>query len=188
MRRIRLACALAAPASADRGLAYLEHARFEARTDVGFASALGFGGLAFSGAPSRWFLVEAGVGYGFTGLQLSLMPKVTLGSLQDRFVAGVGIALALSNGHSLPSFLEPDGSTASSTATVWWLNLDLVGYQHRFRNGVAVLAAAGMYLGLGGTAANCRSSPAESCHAPSEYDHPTHWRGFQTRIGVGYWF
>jgi hypothetical protein len=60
--------------------------------NLGWGSAVGFGGLTLTRALSAGVRVEAGVGGGLTGIQLSLMPKIAWGAGRDRFVLGAGVS------------------------------------------------------------------------------------------------
>ena len=148
----------------------------EDRTDElavygGAASALGFGGVAYFHAFSRGFLVEAGIGGGLSGFIVSAMPKVTLGSAHDRFVAGLGPAISFATGGLIRS------------ATTAWLNVDALGYERRFDNGLAFSITGGATVGLAGK--------YELCFDYCEDSRPSNLLGFwspQGRIGFGYWF
>src|SRR5438046_4406654 len=93
--------------------------------DVGFASAVGAFGITFTQAFGETFRVEAGVGAGFSGTQVSLMPKLVLGGARDHFVTGIGIAYTIS-----PDARFTDGNPV-------WLNIDALGYEHLFASGFA---------------------------------------------------
>src|SRR5262245_11589098 len=80
------------------------------RFDGGFASALGLGGLAYTYAATPSALIEVGAGLGFSGLQLSVMPKLSVGSERNRFVAGAGVSVGLPVGLFR---LGPFGETAA---------------------------------------------------------------------------
>ena len=108
------------------------------RADLGFASAIGAVGSSLVLAAVRHVEVELGMGLGGSGLQLSLMPKLTLGDPQDHFVFGAGVSVAV-----------PWNDT-SATGHPLWLNVDAIGYEHLSRGGLAFLAAAGLTHGLGG--------------------------------------
>lgn len=93
---------------------------------LGIASAIG----SVGGAYQRYIgdaAIEAGAGVGGSGLQLSAMPKLVLGEGRNRFMAGVGLALAL------------DGDDERV-----WLNVDLAGWEHRFDSGWLFSLAGGL--------------------------------------------
>ena len=106
--------------------------------DVGLASAVGLAGVTLTQAVGQFFRVEVGVGYGFSGYQLSLMPKIALGARHDHFVAGAGVSVAFP--------IDP----ARASGNPVWLNIDAVGYEHRFDMGIALSVAVGLTAGLGG--------------------------------------
>ena len=64
------------------------------------------------------------------------------------------------------------------------MNVDAIGYEHRFPNGLALSAIAGIDYGLGGGS----SCNAILCDHP-EYKEPVRglW-GPQTRVQLAYWF
>jgi len=170
-------------------------AHHEIRIDGGLASALGFGGASYTYAPPRTrFGIEAGAGVGYTGLQLSVMAKLYLGSAHDRFVAGVGPSLGLDYfWKGYPTC--PGYPTESQCAgTNYWLNLDLVGYEHRWRNGLAFSIAFGAAVGLGGSAEYCwHFIDPGYCAYEAGYGvklrEGVRGHAFpQMRMGVGYWF
>src|SRR5262245_26479441 len=63
--------------------------------DLGLGSAVGVAGVDYQFAPLDWVRLEGGVGWGPTGTQLSLMPKIALGSGTCAFTAGFGASLAV---------------------------------------------------------------------------------------------
>jgi len=143
--------------------------RHQLRLDVGFASALGFGGVAYSYLASEHFQLEAGVGAGLTGVQLSLMPKLTAGSQRHKFVLGAGVSL----GVGTQSLIRSD------SAVVPFANVD-VGYQYVSRGGFTFNIAVGPTIVLGGRMSS------------GFFDGPlrdaTGAAFIQCRIGFGYTF
>ena len=139
--------------------------------DIGIGSALGLAGVTVTEAFGRFARLEVGAGYGWSGYQLSLMPKVVLGEPHDHFVAGIGVSVAL-----------PDNALFASGHPVW-LNIDAIGYEHRFDTGIALSAALGVTGGLGGGAI-CFPDGCEPqfLNSVTEYWFP------QGRVGVAYWF
>jgi len=164
--RLILAAAVLASASAaaqeiDMGVraeAQLER-QHQLRFDMGFASALGFGGLAYAYSPTEHLELEAGVGGGFSGLQLSFMPKLTVGTTH-RFVFGAGLSVGIGSG-----FFEQRVAP--------FVNVD-VGYEYRARSGFVFYAAVGPTIPLGLSYRFEGSNPA--------FPFP------QARFGFGYAF
>jgi hypothetical protein len=139
--------------------------------DVGIGSALGLAGVRVTEAFGRFARLEIGAGYGWSGYQLSLMPKIVIGEAHDHFVAGLGVSVAL-----------PDNALFASGHPVW-LNVDAIGYEHLFDTGIALSAALGLSGGLGGGAI-CFPDACEPqfLQSVTEYWLP------QGRVGVAYWF
>lgn len=140
--------------------------------DLGVASAVGVAGVTLTRAFTDQARLEGGVGYGLSGLQLSLMPKWVFGRGRDHFVTGVGLAIAF------------PGDSRSASGHPLWLNVDVAGYEHRFDSGLAVSAAVGLTGGLGG---GRLCVPADGCEPQFLHDVTTYW-GPQGRVGVAYWF
>ena len=92
----------------------------------GLASAVGILGVTLTHALNRSFRVEAGAGLGLSGWQLSLMPQAVFFEGRDHFITGVGVAVAFTNNSN-----HSDGHPV-------WLNVDAIGYEHRFPNGLAL--------------------------------------------------
>ena len=67
------------------------------------------------------------------------MPKLTVLEGRHHLVFGAGLAIAL-----------PYYNERSAGDWVWWLNVDALGYERRFANGLGISAALGAYYGLGG--------------------------------------
>jgi hypothetical protein len=140
--------------------------------NFGLGSAVGLGGVTLTGALGRFARLELGAGYGASGYQLSLMPKIALGRPHDHFVAGAGVSLAL-----------PTDPRVASGHPVW-LNIDALGYEHRFDTGIAVSAAFGVTGGLGGGEL---CLPPDGCEVQFQRPVTEYWFP-QGRIGVAYWF
>jgi hypothetical protein len=145
--------------------------RYQVRLDGGVASALGFGGIAFVYSPLRSVELEAGTGVGITGVQLSFMPKLAIGSVHNRFVTGVGLAYATETAY--PTGTHPI-----------WLNADLLGFEHRGSSGFTFLATAGYTISLQGRF--CDTSPFEGCGGGDARYKTV--GAIQGRLGVGYSF
>src|SRR5205814_4032658 len=108
--------------------------KHQVRLDLGFASALGFGGVAYAYSPSQNLELELGMGAGFTGVQLSFMPKLTVGT-KHRFVLGAGVSVGVGT-----SFFEQPATA--------FVNVDM-GYEFRAKNGFVFYAAVGPTIPLG---------------------------------------
>lgn len=162
-RSVLLALLLgAAPAHADEPPAGAEAEAGPHRLSLqlGLGAPLGAVGVGWAYAPNRTFRVESGVGAGFTGLQLSVMPMLSFGTPGDRFVAGAGVAwVPVRNQCERPCV---------------WLNADLAGYERVFRNGYTLFLGAGIAVPLQRTGGGWFSSEA--------YDVVP-----QARIGFGAW-
>jgi hypothetical protein len=143
------------------------------RADVGVGSAVGFLGLALGAVLGDYAQIEAGVGLGASGLQLSLMPKLVLGSRRNHFLCGVGLSLAVP--------VNADESTGHPI----WLNVDALGVEHLSKNGLAFLIAAGFMKGLGNGTACGDFVP---CDEPGQLKDVTRILAPQFRLGVGYAF
>jgi hypothetical protein len=119
--------------------------------------------------------MELGVGYGLSGWQLSVMPLLTgdHGRGVHLFVMGLGLSI------SFPD--HPELVTGNPV----WLNLDLIGYEHRFASGLSVGFALGATIGLWGG----RVCPYidGSCAQDELEDVRGHWSP-QTRLKIAYWF
>jgi hypothetical protein len=88
--------------------------------NLGLGSAVGLGGVTVAYVPVLPWEMEIGVGAGVTGIQCSVMQKLVMGTGPRRTMVGLGLSLA-------PSFEGSQGHRRS----VWWLNLDLWGFEWR---------------------------------------------------------
>ncbi len=140
--------------------------------DLGLGSAVGLAGITLTQAFGPWLQLELGAGYGVSGYQLSVMPKLALGDRRDRFVAGLGASVAL-----------PTDPRVASGHPVW-LNVDAAGYEHRFDSGFAVSATFGVTGGLGGGQI---CLPPDRCEPQFLRPASAYWMP-QGRIGAAYWF
>lgn len=141
--------------------------------NLGLGSAVGVAGVTVTGAFGRFARLELGAGAGYSGYQLSVMPKIALGEPHDHFVAGVGVSVAF-----------PDDFRVASGHPIW-LNIDALGYEHRFDSGIAVSTTVGASGGLGG--GQICSPPPDGCEA--QFQHPVTGYWFpQGRASVAYWF
>jgi len=140
--------------------------------DVGIGSALGELGVTLTESVGRVARLELGAGVGVSGYQLSFMPKIALGQPHDHFVAGVGLSVAF-----------PDNAYIASGHPIW-LNVDALGYEHRFDTGIAISSTVGFSGGLGG---GRLCFPPDGCE--EQFQEPvTHWWFPQARVGLAYWF
>jgi hypothetical protein len=143
--------------------------------NVGALSAVGFIGATYAYAPVDQLELEAGVGFGMSGLQLSFMPKLAIGSSRHRLLLGIGPSMGVN---------VDDGATST------WMNGE-IGYEYRAKGGFSLAVAGGFTAGLGGcTRATCRREGAfgdddDSTSLFSE--RATDYAAPQTRIAIGYW-
>jgi len=116
--------------------------------NIGLFSAVGLYGITYNRNFSEHFELEFGAGNGLSGLQLSLMPKLSFGTKKHRFVTGLGLALGIDKDEKISKISNTD------TTTSLWLNLDLVGYELRTTpsKGASffLLVSGGLTLGLYG--------------------------------------
>jgi hypothetical protein len=143
--------------------------------DIGIGSAIGLIGVTYTRAFDKYILLEGGVGAGFTGSQLSLMPKLTLGpTVRSRYIMGVGVSLSLDS-----TATETGPEHQPHRLAVPWLNADLLGIELRSVSGFAFHLALGItmpmisyhwdFAGLGSTEKAWQPLP-------------------QMRIGIANWF
>jgi hypothetical protein len=97
----------------------------------GLGAPLGFVGAAWALAPTDWLRLEGGIGAGYSGAQVSLMPTIVFGSGRKRFVSGAGIAWTAFQ------------ACASMCA---WINVEAVGYEVTTRSGNTVFVGAGLAM------------------------------------------
>ncbi len=145
------------------------------RGDMGLFSALGFMGASYSIEPAaKPVMLELGIGVGFSGAQLSIMPKLVLGSRAHRFTTGVGVSVGIPG-------LEIEGGppgTALGRQVTPWLNADIAGYDYRSDSGFTFAASAGLSHPL----RNGCIAVIDSCVDLQGLFLP------QFRIGFGRWF
>lgn len=164
---------LTRPADAEEGPASRKPPTVIIRADVGVGSAVGSVGLALARAAGDYAQIEAGVGIGGSGVQLSLMPKLLFGSPFNHFICGAGLSLAVPT------------NPAEATGYPIWLNVDVVGFEHLSDNGFAFLIAAGLTQGLGNGRACGDVNP---CDDPLQLKDVTRILLPQFRVGLGYSF
>jgi hypothetical protein len=140
--------------------------------DVGVASAVGMVGVDYQFAPSRWLRLEGSAGLGVTGAQLSIMPKIALGSGTCAFIAGFGPSLAVGGQQAMPGHgPNPD--------VIPWLNLDLPGIECRARSGLSLQATLGLTIPLVEFHWDF-TDVGSTIHAGAILP--------QGRLGIGWWF
>jgi hypothetical protein len=171
-----LAVAFATGAVLPAAVACADERHHAVKIDVG-GSAVGFVGVEYLYSPQSMVEVETGVGLGYTGLQISFMPKLVLGEGRDHFVAGAGLSA------TLPGVDAPLSLGKFTTGRPIWLNLDLLGYEHRFDQGLFLSFALGLTKGLGGGRA-CELD----CGAGDYVRDVSKFTGATIRLGLGYWF
>jgi hypothetical protein len=142
---------------------------------IGANSTVGLLGPTLTRAFGRYLQIEVGGGLGFWGWQLSLMPKVVLGTDRDRYVGGVGVSTTVPPQHD--HCCSVDGSPT-------WLIVDAIGYEHRFGSGLALGFALGPVLGLGGGRI---CDYLDGCTESDLHDVAGVWKG-QARFELAYWF
>jgi hypothetical protein len=140
--------------------------------DVGLASAVGSVGATYQFAPAPWLRLEAGVGWGPTGTQLSGMPKLAFGGQRCRFVAGFGASVAIGGG-------EATASQSSPPAAIPWLNVDAAGLECHTARGFSFHGALGLTTPL----VDFRYEIADVGDTVRAWELLP-----QGRIGVGWWF
>jgi hypothetical protein len=140
------------------------------RANLGLFSALGEFGVTYSVLPLENLELEAGVGYGFTGPQLSLMPKLVLGARHHRFTSGVGLSLSYTDAYTRRGNDLVEGDRA-----VTWLNVDGLGYEYRSEGGLSLTVALGVTVSLshGALRGSEAAIPLEGLWEP------------QVRLGIG---
>lgn len=145
--------------------------------NLGLASAVGEVGGTLTYSPVPAFQIELGIGLGITGLQYSVMPKLSLGHL-PRYHLILGLGPSLSGLHK-----DIEGVVQYSV----WLNGE-VGYEYRSPGGFAFLVAGGFTYAL------ASDQTYSSCYAycDSDQNYPLrHVAGSiypQGRIAFGRWF
>jgi hypothetical protein len=142
--------------------------------DLGVASVVGELGITFARTFGDVLQIEAGVGIGDSGTQLSLMPKLVLGNRAVQFVAGVGLSVAIPT------------NPLNSTGHPVWLNVDAAGLQLISTQGITFLAAVGITDGIGG-GSYC-SNLIDGCEPGEKLSTVAGVWGPQARIAWGYSF
>jgi hypothetical protein len=109
-----------------------------ARGELGFAGPTGMFGVVFWRDVTPVLRLEAGTGWGVSGLQLSGFSKLVLGGEHHRFVAGAGVSAGIPIGE--PVFRDRHGG---SPIVMPWLNADVAGYEYMGSGGWTVSVAVG---------------------------------------------
>jgi hypothetical protein len=114
---------LATPARAERQLepavASPQPSVQQVALEVGIASPIGSIGVTYQRELASRFVIEAGVGYGVTGMQLEAMPKVVLAHGTCRYLVSAGASLAL-----FGNYAEPGPSHQPQPSAIPWLDVD----------------------------------------------------------------
>lgn len=151
----------------------------ELRLDLGVASAVGFGGLTYTRTLTDRLSLEAGVGLGISGVQLSAMPRLMFAvGPRSAFFIGLGPALSIKR-------LDTGdvGGAFRRTGEGVWLNGDC-GFHFVAASGFTFSMAAGLAAGLWGD--YLLSVP--TLFGPDQYVGIRGHVSPQGRIGVGYAF
>lgn len=145
----------------------------------GLGSPVGLMGGTFTYAPVPEMQFEIGSGIGFSGLQFSLMPKLSIGQARDRLVFGVG-----------PSVGIIQNPNPSQWCVSLWLNAE-AGYEFRSVGGFSFLIAAGVLKGLAGKMQGI-DGPVFEDHPDDRPVPPEEVASFpilpEGRIAFGRWF
>jgi hypothetical protein len=142
----------------------------------GISSVVGLIGATYTYSPVELFQVELGTGFGFSGFQFSLMPKLSLGDDHHRAVFGVGPSVGITR-----------DSNPAYTYVAYWLNAE-VGYEYRSAGGFSFLIAGGFFHGIGG---QYRDECVIDCEGDTHgWPEPTTSLPFlpQGRVAFGRWF
>jgi hypothetical protein len=141
--------------------------------DVGVASAVGEIGLAYQYAPSSRWRLEGGLGWGFSGVQLSAMPKVAFGGACS-LLLGAGPSLAVGG-----PYAQSGSAHQPQPKVIGWLNVDVPGVECHSDAGISFEAALGVTLALTSFHYDITDVGA-TIHAGNLLP--------QARLGLGWWF
>jgi hypothetical protein len=141
--------------------------------DLGVASAVGSIGLAYQFAASHRWRFEGGLGWGFSGVQLSIMPKVAFGGACS-FVLGAGPSLAVGG-----PYAESGPEHQPQPKAIGWLNVDVPGVECRSDAGISFEATLGVTMALT-TFHYDITDVGATVHAGNLLP--------QARFGLGWWF
>jgi hypothetical protein len=109
-----------------------------AKGELGLAGPTGVIGVVVWRDVTPVLRLEAGTGWGLSGLQLSGFSKLVLGGEHHRFVGGAGVSVGIPIGE--PLFRDRH---EGSPIVMPWLNADLAGYEYVGRGGWTVSVAVG---------------------------------------------
>ncbi len=113
---------------------------------LGLGAPLGVLGGAYTYSTGGVFQLETGVGYGFTGLHLSVMPMLAWGE-RHRFTTGAGLGWAvLPENCGRDPEITPSGELREPSAPCLWINIDAAGYEFVSAGGVSFVVAGGVTL------------------------------------------
>jgi hypothetical protein len=144
--------------------------RHSIRLDMGAFGPVGVIGVSYNYRVAPHFLLEGGVGVGLTGLQLSVEPKLYVGTLQNQVYTGLSFSLGI----------EPP-------TTSQFLNWDVIGYERRFESGFVFNVGVGGFWGVGGEYQGMNLCVSDS-GCGSNIRPATELSSFQGHLGIGYWF
>jgi len=149
---IALVLALTAPAAADPSVTVTSAAlpSPSMRVELGLFSPVGALGVVYSRPVHRLAAVEIGAGIGFSGLQLSAMAKLRRGEGRTKFTPGIGVSVGLPvlgtsihEGHP-----TGDDEMRGADVTSAWLDVDVLGVEHRTTSGFVFSASGGVTVAL----------------------------------------
>ena len=152
--------------------------RWAVMANVGTFSAIGLAGVTGVYRARPWLELEAGVGLGFSGLQIEVMPRLVFGKGVQHFVMGVGPSQGIG--------LEEVGFARRGYRTTW-INAEL-GYELRSHSGLGLLIVSGLTAGVAGCTDTCDHNETSESHALSFSTYAQDYVVPQGRIAVGYWF
>ena len=141
--------------------------------DLGVASAVGEIGLVYQFAPSPRWRFEGGLGWGFSGVQLSVMPKIALGGACS-FVAGLGPSVGVGG-----PYAQSGPEHQPQPDVIPWLNLDVPGVECHSDAGISFQATLGVTMALRAFHYDITDVGA-TIHAGNLFP--------QARFGFGWWF
>jgi hypothetical protein len=114
-----------------------------ARGELGIGAPTGTIGVVLWRDVAPALRLEAGTGWGLSGLQLSGFSKLVLGGQHHRFVTGAGLSVGIPLGE--PVFRDHHGG---SPVAMPWLNADLAGYEYMGTGGWTFSVALGATAAL----------------------------------------
>lgn len=119
------------------------------RVDVGVASPVGIVGVVVNHPFVPTFAIEAGAGYGLSGVLVSCMLKHRRGGGRWSFTPGLGLSLALPVGSIFHAGHPPQSDTLPGRRLLMkWFDADLLGVEYRSPGGFVFAASGGLTLAL----------------------------------------